>query len=151
MFKSIPLGACLVCMAALIGAGAVPARAGGTSAPAVARQPMEFGLRAASTANLVEGTLSQMLGYTVGPINGAQSPGSGSDVSTSLLRTIWSSATISSEHDGDDRDKDKAKEKEKEDEGPAPTPEPGTLFSFGAALAIGGGVFVLGRLRRERK
>jgi hypothetical protein len=48
------------------------------------------------------------------------------------------------DHEGEDKDTDK-------DDKPAPIPEPSTLMSFGVALLIGGGVFFLGRLRKERK
>jgi hypothetical protein len=132
MFKLITLGACLVGMTALIGPGTVSARAGGTSAP------------------------------LVGVVNGVQSADSGLNVSASLLPTIWSSSTILWGQDGDykdhsvdkghDWDKDHDKDKRHDGNGaPSPTPEPSTILTFGAALAIGGGVLFLGRLRRERR
>jgi len=126
MFKLITLGACLVGMAALIGAGSASARAGGTSVP------------------------------LVGAVNGVQSADSGLNVSASLLPTIWSSSTILWGQDGDykghdwDKDHDKDKRHDRKDD-PSPTPEPSTILTFGAALAIGGGVLFLGRLRKERK
>jgi hypothetical protein len=130
MFKLITLGACLVGVTALIGAGTASARAGGTSAP------------------------------LVGAVNGVQSADSGLNVSASLLPTIWSSSTILSGQDGDYKDhdwdkghdKDHDKDKRHDPNGaPSPTPEPSTILTFGAALAIGGGVLFLGRLRKERK
>jgi hypothetical protein len=132
MFKLITLGACLVGVTALIGAGTASARAGGTSAP------------------------------LVGAVNGVQSADSGLNVSASLLPTIWSSSTILWGQDGDYKDhsedkdhsgdKDHDKDKRHDQNGaPSPTPEPSTILTFGAALAIGGGVLFLGRLRKERK
>jgi hypothetical protein len=136
MFKLITLGACLVGVTALIGAGTASARAGGTSAP------------------------------LVGAVNGVQSADSGLNVSASLLPTIWSSSTILSGQDGDykdhsgdkDHDWDKGHDKDHDKDkrhvqngAPSPTPEPSTILTFGAALAIGGGVLFLGRLRKERK
>ena len=121
MFKPIPLGACLLFMAALIGAGPASARTAGLSVQVVVSQH------------------------------------TGTDSSTvSLLRTIWSgeidsegekhdSVKPSHHHEGEDED-----ERERHD-APAPTPEPSTILTFGTALAIGGGVFLLGRLRKERK
>jgi hypothetical protein len=67
-----------------------------------------------------------------------------------LLPTIRSHAIKSGNDDTKGKDKDKYKGKENDD-APAPAPEPSTLLSFGVALIIGGGVFFLGRLRKERK
>jgi hypothetical protein len=123
MFKSIPLGACVVFMAVLIGTGAVSTRAGRTS---------------------------------------------------HLLPSTWSSITILADQGGDNKDQDSswsgkehdwwwdkdhdwwAKDHDRRkhqagDPAPSPSPEPSTLLSFGAALIIGGGVLLLGRLRKERK
>jgi hypothetical protein len=91
-----------------------------------------------------------------------QSADSGLNVSASLLPTIWSSSTILWGQDGDYKDhsedkdhsgdKDHDKDKRHDQNGaPSPTPEPSTILTFGAALAIGGGVLFLGRLRKERK
>jgi len=126
MFKSRILGACLVCMAVLIIAGAVSAGTGGRSGSVLARQPADFGLLAMPAIN----SLQQ-------PLNNSASP----------LPVISFSTTISRWQDDDDKDKDD----KPGDPPPAPTPEPTTLLSFGTALAIGGGVFLLGRLRKERK
>ena len=71
-----------------------------------------------------------------------------------LLPGIWSSTTIVWDQGGDykdhdwdkDHDSDKDHDKRKHHEGddaPSPVPEPSTLLSFGAALVIGGGVFLL--------
>ena len=138
MFKLITLGACLVGMTALIGAGTASARAGGISVP------------------------------LVGAVNGVQSADSGLNVSASLLPTVWSNSTILWGQDGDykdhardndhagdkghdwDNDHRKGKDHDRES-APSPTPEPSTILTFGAALAIGGSVFFLGRLRKERK
>ena len=161
MLKPFHLGACLVCMAALMGAGAASARAGGTSVPVLARQPAEFGVLTSSTANLVEQTLSQMLRYTLGTGKRVPSADSGLEDSTLVSPTIWSGEINSgNEHHGGEGEhhgwkKGGSEGGEDDDEGEipphAPTPEPSTLLSFGAALAIGGGVFLLGRLRKERK
>jgi len=48
--------------------------------------------------------------------------------------------------DGGDEDKDKDDHHHH-----APTPEPSTIFSFGAAILIGGGVLYSRRLRKIRK
>ncbi len=161
MFKSIPLCACLICFAALFGAGTASARTGGISAPVVGRQLTEFSVLTSSTTNLAEQALSQML-RRIGAVNGVQSVDSGLNVSASLLPTIWSNKTIlwgqdgdykDKDHDGDkDHDKDNDKGKRHDKGGaPAPTPEPSTILTFGAALLIGGGVFLSRRLRGSRK
>jgi hypothetical protein len=115
MFKSVALAACLLCMAALIGAGAVSARARGISAPVLANP---------STTNLVGGTLSLLPAISSGQIY--------------WIGNIKSHA-------------DEAEDDEPGEDEPAPTPEPTTLLTFSTALAIGGGVFLLGRLRKEKK
>jgi hypothetical protein len=75
-----------------------------------------------------------------------------------LLPTIESHAIKAGNDDTKGKDKDRYKGKDKDkyngkenDDAPAPAPEPSTLLSFGVALIIGGGVFFLGRLRKERK
>jgi len=146
MFKSIPLGACLMCMAALIGVETASARTGGVSAPAVGRQPTEFSVLASSTINLVEETLSQMLGR-IGAANTVQSADSGLNVLASLLPTIWSARIDSGNQNNDDG---KGKDKGKDPHAPPPAPEPSTLLSFGVAVVIGACVFLLGRLRKVR-
>ena len=115
MFKSVALVVCLMCMAALIGAGAVTARTGGISAPVLAP----------STINLVGGTLSLL-------------------------------PAISDQHTRDGSKKSRLTTSDPEDDEPgedepSPTPEPATILTFATALAIGGGVFLLGRLRKERR
>jgi hypothetical protein len=163
MCKSTPLSACLVCMAALIGAGTASARTGGISAPVVGRQLTEFSVLTSSPTNLAEQALSQML-RRIGAVDRVQLADSNLKVSASLLPTIWSSTTIlwgqdgdhkDKDHDGDkDHDRDKDHDKGKHNDGggaPSPTPEPSTILSFGAALLIGGGVLYSRRLRRNRK
>ena len=115
MFKSVALAACLLCMAALIGAAAVSARTGGISAPVLAP----------ATTNLVGGTLSLLPAISSGQI-------------------YWGGSKKS--HLDDSAEDDEPGEDE-----PSPTPEPTTILTFATALAIGGGVFLLGRLRKERK
>jgi hypothetical protein len=169
MYKSIPLGACLVCMAALIGAGTASARSGGISAPVAGRQLTEFSVLTSSTTNLAEQAQSQML-KRIGAVNRVQSAYSGLNVSASLLPRIWFGTTIlwgqdgdhkgkdydgDKDHEGDkghdgDKDHDKGKHSDR-DGAPSPTPEPSTILSFGAALLIGGGVFYSRRLRKNRK
>src|SRR6202790_3876454 len=119
MFKSVALGVCLVCMAALLGAGALSARTGGISAPVLAP----------STTNLVGGTL-----YLFPAISSAQI----------YLGDRKSRAAPCNDGDAEDEPG------ECQDETP-PTPEPTTMLTFATALAIGGGVFLLGRLRKERR
>ena len=114
MFKSVALAVCLVCMAALIGAGAVSARTGGISAPVLAP----------STTSLVGGTLSLLPAISSGQI-------------------YWGGSKKS--HLDDSAEDDEPGEDE------VPTPEPTTILTFATALAIGGGVFLLGRLRKERR
>ena len=115
MFKSVALVVCLVCMAALLGAGALSARTGGISAPVLAP----------STTNLVGGTLCLLPAISSGQI-------------------YWGGAKKSHLDINDDEPN------EPEDE-PSPTPEPTTILTFATALAIGGGVFLLGRLRKQRR
>jgi hypothetical protein len=118
MFKSVALAVCLVCMAVLIGAGTMSARTGGISAPVLA----------ASTTNLVGGTLSLLPAISSGQIH-------------------WGSQKLTkNSHLGDVEQTPE----ENEDEN-APTPEPSTILTFATALAIGGGVFLLGRLRKQRR
>ena len=154
MYKPTPLGACLMCLAALIGAGTASARVGETSGAVVGRQSTELSVLALSTTNLAEQAVSKML-RRVGAVNDVQSADSGLNVSASLLPTIWSSTTVSWGHDGDHRDGDKDHDwdrgHEKKGDAPAPTPEPSTLLSFGAAVVIGGAVLLSRRLRATRK
>jgi len=160
MTKSLSFGASLLCMAALICVGAVSARAGGTSVPVLAGRPTAVqGLTSAAT-NSTEQTLRQMLRSGLGAVNGVQLTDSGLNVSASLLPTIWSGQINwgGENHDNGNKgdhhgwdDDGKGNGKGNGPYGPAPTPEPSTLLSFGAALLIGGGVFLLGRLRKERK
>ena len=159
MFKPITLGACLMCMAALIGAGTASARVGETSGAVVGRQSTELSVLALSTPNLAEQALSKML-RRIGAVNDVQSADSGLNVSASLLPTIWSSTTVSWGHDGVDKDRDRHdgdkdhdwdKGHGKKGDAPAPTPEPSTLLSFGAAVVIGGAVLLSRRLRATRK
>ena len=115
MFKSVALAVCLLCTAALLGAGAVSARTGGISAPVLA----------SSTTNLVGGTLSLLPAISSGQI-------------------YWGGGKKSHLNSQD------PDEEPGEDE-PSPTPEPTTMLTFATALAIGGGVFLLGRLRKEQR
>ena len=142
MFKSIPLGACLVCMAALIGAGVVPARPGGFSGQVLAGRPSAIQGLTPTAANAAEQTLRHMLGTGLGPVRGAQATD---------LRSTGSAPLLQGPGPCPDPDDNNGPDGDNDCDDHAPTPEPGTLLSFGAALAIGGGVFFLGRLRRERK
>jgi len=105
---------------------------------------MEFAEVMSSTTSLTEVTISQMLRFALGADNGVQKADSGLSVSASLLLTIWSNSSNLCEEDGNYNDKDEDYKKH------APTAEPSTLLSFGAAMAIGGCVFLLGRLRKVR-
>jgi hypothetical protein len=150
MFKSIPLGACLVCLSALTGAGSMPARAAGFSVPVPLSERTESRVVSPSTNNLL-GNIGALAATHELP-----STDSSLTVATSLLGKIWSgeidsegekhdSVKPSHHHEGDDEGEGE------EHDPPAPTPEPSTILTFGTALAIGGGVFLLGRLRKERK
>ena len=172
MIKSHWQASSLLFMAALIAAGAVSAQTGGSSAPALAGRPTAIqGLTSAAT-NSVEQTLCQMLRSALRAVNGLQTKNPGLEFSASLRPTIWSGTTNSWGQQDDykdrhrDKDKDdrkygddhkygddrkyKDKDKDKDHRSPAPAPEPSTLLSFATALVIGGGVFLLGRLRRKR-
>jgi hypothetical protein len=116
MAKSIPIGACVLCLIALMGAGVVSARTGNTVA-VLASPPISV------MTNAVDSSLT---------------------APAALLATTWSRAIKVGDDDDEAEDKDA-------DESPAPVPEPSTLLSFGVAAIIGGGVFFLGRLRKERK
>jgi hypothetical protein len=135
MLKFITSGACLMCIAALFGARTASARAAGTSTPVI---------RAVTVMRSADSGLS----------------------SASLLPAMSSSSMILWGQDGNDngggkghdwdKDHDKGhdwgKGKDGDPDGPpSPTPEPSTILTFGAALAIGGGVFYLERLRKLRK
>lgn len=160
MIKSHWQASSLLCMAALITAGAVSAQTGGISAPALAGRPTAFQGPTSAATNSAEQTLCQMLRSALRAVNGLRSTDPGLDVSASLRPTIWSGTTNSwgqqgdyKDKDGDDRkykDKDDRHDKDKDHTHPAPAPEPSTLLSFGAALVIGGGVVLLGRLRRKQ-
>ena len=158
MIKSHWQAASLLCATVLIAAGAVSAQTGGISVPALAGRPTAIqGLTSAAT-NSAEQTLCQMLRSALRAVNGLRSTDPGLEVSVSLLPTIWSGTTNWWWQDGDHKDKDQDKDKDRDRDRdkhkhprrPAPTPEPSTLLSFGAALVIGAGVFLLGRLRRKR-
>src|SRR5258708_38575853 len=112
MFKSIPLVACLVCFAVLMGAGSVSARAGGFPVPVVARQHTECRMLEPSTSNLLGKTLSQTLKFTLGASNALRSTDSSA---APLLQAIWSveidsegekhdSVKPSHHHEGEDED-----------------------------------------------
>ena len=146
MIRLLRLTQSLLCMAVLMSAGAVAVRAGGASLPVSAGSGAEVALTSA-TATLVEEPLTQTL--------------------KSSLRGVsinWSSPTGWSgdndhqgnenrEGDGDDRNgKDHDRDHDRDhDKPPTPSPEPSTVLSFGAALLIGGGVLLLGRMRETRK
>lgn len=158
MIKSHWQASSLLCMAALIAAGAVSAQTEGISAPTLAGRPTAIqGLTSAAT-NSAEQTLCQMLRSALRAVDGLRSTDPDLEVSASLRPTIWSGTTNSWGQQGDykdkdedkDKDKDNHEDKEKDPKPPAPAPEPSTLLSFGAALVIGAGVFLLGRLRRKR-
>ena len=133
MPKSILVVACLVCTAALLGAGVVSTQAG----------------------TLVPVQASPLISATTPMLN------SGLTVADFLLPTPWSHKLKSGDGNSNGKYKDNHKvrradgeaedDEAGEDEAPAPTPEPTTLLSFGVALIIGGGVFFLGRLRKEGK
>jgi len=171
MFKAFPLGASLVCMAALIGAGTASAGAVGNSTPLLAQQPTAIRAVASVTTTFPGLDFSQWLA-PVGAVIGLQPANASSDVSASFVPAGGSSATAWLDADGDnhdrdhdnyrDRDRDRDHDRDRDpdhdhdrDHGrphsPSPTPEPSTLLSFGTAIIIGGGVFFLGRLRKVQK
>lgn len=148
MSKSQSLRATMLCMAVLMGAEAVSARAGENSVPVLAGRLAEFKVLASAAINSVEQTLFHMLMSAQGDVKKVQSMDSGLIVSASLLPTIWFSPTNSMGENDTNNDENGGKEK---DGPPAPVPEPPTILSLGAALVIGGGVLFLRRLRGGRK
>jgi hypothetical protein len=140
MSKSIPLVACLLCIAALIAAGVTSTQAG-TSVPVPASPPT-------SVSNLGLAVPASMLpAIWLNAVKSWENDGYDRDKDKDKDKYK------DKDQDKDkDKDKDKGKDKDKDkDDAPAPTPEPSTLLSFGVALIVGGGVFFLGRLRKARK
>lgn len=145
MIKSHWQAAFLLCAAALIATEAVSAQTGGISVPALAGRPPATQRLTSVATNSAEQTLGQMLRSASRVVSGLRSTGPGLEAH-------------SRGQDGDYKDKDRDGDKDKGRDGdkykdpkhPAPAPEPSTLLSFGAALVIGAGVFLLGRLRRKR-
>jgi hypothetical protein len=127
MSKSVPLVACLVCLAVLIGLGGISTRAG-TLSPVLAKPFL-------STTNLAVScpTVAYSLAAAMGSPTMKLTQGDSDE----------DAAEEKADHEKEDHDVDS-------DDHP-PVPEPSTLMSFGVALLIGGGVFFLGRLRKERK
>src|SRR5580692_11489669 len=126
MIKSMLLPASLLCMTALIGAGAIPAR---TLNPTLPSQRAAF-----NTLTLVSATSLDQL----------PSSDTDSHVRDSRVGPIGESSN--------DRYKgNQGANGGNGDQAPAPMPEPATILSMCVAVAIGGGVYFMGRLRRERK
>jgi hypothetical protein len=142
------LRASMLCMAALMGAEAVSARAGGNSASVLAGRPAEFKVLPLAAINSVEQPLFHMLMTAQGAAKKVQSMDSDLIVSGSLFLTLWFSPTSpmgeNDTHYVENGDKEK-------DHPTARVPDPPTILSLGAALVIGGGVLFLRRLRGDRK
>ncbi len=137
MTKVYSLRTSMLCMAVLMGAEAVSARAAGNSAPVMAGQPAEFKVLPSAAISSIERTRFHILNSAQGAIKKAQLMDSGLIVSASLLPTIWFSPINSMGGEKNDP--------------PAPVPEPSTMLSLVAAVIIGGGVLFLRRLRGDRK
>jgi hypothetical protein len=143
MIRLLPLAQSLLCMAVLMSAGVVAARAGGASLPVLAGSAAEVAITSA-TATSVEEPVTQTL-YS----------------SLRAVLTNWSSPAgfrgdndhqgNQQEGDGDDRNGKDHDGDHDHDNPPTPSPEPSTVLSFGVALLIGGGVLLLGRMRETRK
>ncbi len=125
MIKSMFLPASLLCMTALIGAGVVSAR---TLNPILPSQRAAF-----NVLTLVSATSLDQLPST----------DTDSHVRDSRVGPIGESSN--------DKYKSNQGDKSSDDQAPAPMPEPATILSMCVAVAIGGGVYFMSRLRRERK
>jgi hypothetical protein len=129
MNKSLFLRAFLLCLTALIGAGMVSAR---PFSPILPARPAAVVVLTAVSDSLGDPTLSTGAG--------------------SLVRNPWVGPIVQDgEYKRDDRHLVGDKGENKGDHAPSPAPEPSTILSLCVAMAIGGGVYFLGRLRRERK
>jgi hypothetical protein len=146
MIRLLRLTQSLLCMAVLMSAGAVAVRAGGASLPVSAGSAAEVALTSA-VATSVEEPLTQTLKSSLGAdsINWSSPTGWPGDNDHQ--------GNKDREGDGDDRNgKDPDRDHDHDhDNSPTPIPEPSTVFSFGVALLIGGGVLLLGRMRETRK
>ncbi len=138
MSKSLSFRAFVLCIVTLIGGVAISAHSRVTAAPS----PSET--LAAFNGTAISADLELMVSASSLPTLGT---GQGS--------LIWNNDKNDEKRDrrdGDDHHKDHdGKNGDKDDHAPAPVPEPPTVLSFGAALAIGAGVFYLRRWRGERK
>jgi hypothetical protein len=175
MTKSLCLTASLLCMAVLIGEGAVPAQAGGTSVPVPAGRPTEFRVLTSPATILATEALCQILRSALGAVNAVESTDSRLGLSASLilathLSSINSGAVYqnggnnnnqggnnnnqggnNNNQGGNNNNQGGNNNNQGRNNTHNPLPEPSTLLSFAAAVVIGAGVFLLGRLRKERK
>jgi hypothetical protein len=169
MTKLVYLSASLLCMAVLIGKGAVPAQAVGASVPVPPGRPTEFRMLTSAATISAEETLGQILSSALGAFNAVESTDSRLDLSASLpLATHLSSFNYGAVYQAGGNNNNQGgnnnnqggnnnnqggnnNNKGGKKNTPSPNPEPSTLLSFGAAVVIGAGVFLLGRLRKERK
>ena len=163
MIKSHWQASSLLCMAALITAGAVSAQTGEISARALAGRPMASQGRTSAATNSAEQTICQMLRSSVRAVSGLRSTDPGLDVSASLRPTIWSGTTNSWGQQGDYKDKDgddrkykdrddrhdKDKDKDKDHTHPAPAPEPSHTTVIRCRISYWRGCFSSGTATQE--
>lgn len=144
MIRLLPLTQSLLCMAVLMSAGAVAARAGGASLPVLAGSAAEVAITSA-TATSVEEPVTQTLYSSLGAVLTNWSGPAG------FRGDNAHQGNQNHEGDGDDRNGKDHDGDHDHDNPPTPSPEPSTILSFGVALLIGGGVLFLGRMRETRK
>jgi hypothetical protein len=129
MNKSMLLRVSLLCLTALIGAGIVSAQ---PSSPILPARP--------SALHVLNSVSASLGGLTL------------STGTYSRVRNPWAGPIVQDgQYERNDHHLDGDKSENKSDQAPSPDPEPSTILSLCVALAIGGGVYFLGRLRGERK